>query len=161
MISFSVDQVRCSFGFRDGLSQPLLKGINSDEALKADPYMQTDLNVIIVSSKPPGVQDGVEAFPKRRPHWMVNGSFLAFRKLEQDVPRWIELVNRFEEVGCKSPAHLGAKLMGRWPSGKAPKPPKPRRPFLGDSQLTRHFCNRSPRCQIPRRRHPSWYPFQQ
>ncbi|KAL8709808.1 MAG: hypothetical protein Q9225_007397 [Loekoesia sp. 1 TL-2023] len=48
---------------------------------------------------------------------MVNGSFLAFRKLEQDVPRWIDLVNKFKDASCKSPAHLGAKLMGRWPSG--------------------------------------------
>lgn len=113
--------------------------------------MQTDKNVIIVSSKPPGVQDGIEADPSRRPPWMVNGSFLALRKLEQDVPRWIDLVNRFKEVDCKSPAHLGAKLMGRWPNGKDPKPLKHRRSFLGDNQLTHQLCNRSPRRHIPRR----------
>ena len=107
--------------------------------------MQTDLNVIIISSKPPELQDGIEADPTRRPLWMVNGSFLAFRKLEQDVPRWIDLVNKFKNAGCKSPAHLGAKLMGRWPSGKDPKPPKYRRSFLADNQLIHYFCNRSPR----------------
>ena len=86
--------------------------------------MNTDLNVIIVSSKPPGLQDGIEADPSRRPPWMVNGSFLAFRKLEQDVPAWMALVNKYQDAGCKSPDHLGAKLMGRWPSGKDPKPSK-------------------------------------
>lgn len=111
--------------------------------------MQTDLNVIIVSANPPELQDGIEADPTRRPHWMVNGSFLAVRKLEQDVPGWMNLVDKFEVAGCKSPAHLGAKLMGRWPSGKDPKPHKNRRSFLDDNQLTRHFCNRSPRRQIP------------
>lgn len=105
------------FGYRDGLSQPLLKGINSDEALAADPYMKTDQNVITISANPPELQDGIDVDQTRRPKWMINGSFLALRKLEQDVPRWMELCNRYKEAGCKSPAHLGAKLMGRWPSG--------------------------------------------
>ncbi|KAL9614441.1 MAG: hypothetical protein Q9167_001044 [Letrouitia subvulpina] len=105
------------FGFRDGLSQPLLKGINSPEALKADPYMQTNQNIITVTSNPPGTQDGIEAYPKDRPPWMVNGSFLAFRKLEQDVQKWIDLVNKFADAGCKNADHCGAKLMGRWKSG--------------------------------------------
>ena len=74
--------------------------------------MQTDLNVIIVSSKPPELQDGIEADPTRRPLWMVNGSFLALRKLEQNVPRWIDLVNKFEDAGCKSPRSLGRKTHG-------------------------------------------------
>lgn len=121
LIPCNADKVLFSFGFRDGLSQPLLKGINSPEALKADPYMQTNQNIITVTSKPPGTQDGIESDPKRRPPWMVNGSFLAFRKLEQDVQRWIDLVNRFADAGCKNPDHCGAKLMGRWRSGKYPE----------------------------------------
>ena len=112
-----------SFGFRDGLSQPLLKGINSPEKLKKDPYMQTDQNIITITSNPPGTQDGIEAYPKDRPAWMVNGSFLAFRKLEQDVQKWIDLVNKFADAGCKNADHCGAKLMGRWKSGEYRTPP--------------------------------------
>ncbi|KAL6717683.1 hypothetical protein ACLMJK_005598 [Lecanora helva] len=105
------------FGFRDGLSQPLLEGINTPEALKADEYMKTNPNIILVTSKPPGTQDGIEADPRRRPAWMVNGSFLAFRKLEQDLPRWINLINKYKDAGCTSSDQLGAKLMGRWMNG--------------------------------------------
>ena len=111
--------------------------------------MQTDQNVITVSSAPPELQDGVEADPTRRPLWMVNGSFLAFRKLEQDVPGWIDLVNKFKDAGCKSPDHLGAKLMGRWPSGEDPKPPNHRRSFLGDNQLTHHSATGAPLAKFP------------
>lgn len=84
--------------------------------------MVTDQNIIMVTSKPPGTQDGIEADPKKRPSWMVGGSFMAFRKLEQDVQRWIDLVNKFAEGGCKDAEHCGAKLMGRWRSGEDPKP---------------------------------------
>ena len=124
--------VHFSFGFRDGLSQPLLKGINSPETLKADPYMQTNQNIITITSNPPGTQDGIEAYPKERPSWMVNGSFLAFRKLEQDVQKWIDLVNKFADAGCKNADHCGAKLMGRWKSGEYQTFSRHHRCFSGD-----------------------------
>ncbi|KAL8788622.1 MAG: hypothetical protein Q9195_007217 [Heterodermia aff. obscurata] len=105
------------FGFRDGISQPLLRGINSDHAFEHDKYMKTDQKIIIISGNPPGTQDGIKADPKRRPPWMIDGSFLAFRKLEQNVQGWIDLVNKFESAGCGSAEQCGAKLMGRWKSG--------------------------------------------
>ena len=79
--------------------------------------MATDPKIIIVSEKPPGTQDGIKADPKRRPNWMWDGSFLAFRKLEQNVQGWIDLVKKYEAAGCGSPDQCGAKLMGRWKSG--------------------------------------------
>ena len=79
--------------------------------------MQTNQNIITVTSKPPGTQDGIEADPKGRPAWMINGSFLAFRKLEQDVQGWNDLVKRFADANCKDEEHCGAKLMGRWRNG--------------------------------------------
>ena len=84
--------------------------------------MQTDQNIIIVSETPPGTQDGIKAEAKRRPNWMVGGTFLAFRKLEQDVQAWKALVDKYESAGCNSADHCGAKLMGRWPSGKSSTP---------------------------------------
>ncbi len=98
-----------------------MEGINSPEALEADPYMQTNQNIITVTSKPPGTQDGIEGDAKRRPPWMVNGSFLDFSKIEQNVQKWIDLGNKFADAGCDNPDHCGAKLMGRWKSGKYPK----------------------------------------
>ncbi|KAK4696204.1 hypothetical protein P7C71_g1673, partial [Lecanoromycetidae sp. Uapishka_2] len=126
------------FGFRDGISQPLLKGINSDKALEDDKYMETDQNIITVSKNPPGTQDGIKADPKRRPDWMVDGSFLAFRKLEQDVQGWINLVNKFELAGCGSADHCGAKLMGRWKSG-APITKYPDQDDSGNARPTNIF----------------------
>jgi Dyp-type peroxidase family len=48
---------------------------------------------------------------------MNDGSFMVFRKLEQDVARWNEfLFERSKALGIK-PGLLGARLMGRWKSG--------------------------------------------
>ena len=94
-----------------------MKGINSDAALEKDKYMVTDQKIITVSKNPPGTQDGIKADPKRRPEWMIDGSFLAFRKLEQDVQGWNDLVDKYASAGCKDADHCAAKLMGRWKSG--------------------------------------------
>ena len=80
--------------------------------------MITAQNIITVTDDPPGTQDGIDADPTRRPKWMLNGSFLAFRKLEQNVPEWRALVGKFADAGCGSAEQCGAKLMGRWPSGE-------------------------------------------
>ena len=82
--------------------------------------METDQNIITVSKNPPGTQDGVQGNARLRPEWMVDGSFLAFRKLEQNVQEWLNLVNKHANVNCDTPEHCGAKLMGRWPSGECP-----------------------------------------
>ncbi|KAI9656915.1 MAG: hypothetical protein M1831_004463 [Alyxoria varia] len=126
------------FGFRDGISQPLLQGINSDAALERDDYMRTAQKIITVSKKPPGTQDGIKADPKKRPEWMIDGTFLAFRKLEQDVKGWNSLVNKFASAGCGSPDHCGAKLMGRWKSG-APITLFPHQDAPGKSKPINHF----------------------
>ena len=80
--------------------------------------MWTDQNIITIGENPPGTQDGIKADPSKRPSWMVGGSFLAFRKLEQNVQAWNDLVAKFESAGCGSAEHCGAKLMGRWKNGK-------------------------------------------
>ena len=49
---------------------------------------------------------------------MVDDSFLVFRKLEQDVKGFINLTQNFASVGCDNADQFGAKLMGRWKSGK-------------------------------------------
>jgi Dyp-type peroxidase family len=48
---------------------------------------------------------------------MNDGSFMVFRKLEQDVAGWNEfLFERSKALGIK-PGLLGARLLGRWKSG--------------------------------------------
>lgn len=111
-----------SFGFEDGISQPLLKDVDLDEAWNKDVRMQTKQGIITVTN-PNGQQ---------RPPWMSDGSFLVFRKLDQNVGAFRDLIKQpfttplptgftaASQMGCKSEAQLGAKLMGRWPSGRLP-----------------------------------------
>ena len=95
-----------SFGFNDGISEPVVKGINDTGALEQDAI---DKNVFLV-----GKGDS------NRSDWMVNGSFMVFRKLEQHVPEWNAAVKAQADKRNISPALFGAKLVGRWPSGMRP-----------------------------------------
>lgn len=105
-----------SFGFEDGISQPLLDEIDekspteiASKNIAPNINMRTAQNVITV----------VDPKAKNRPLWMQDGSFLVFRKLEQDVGAFRELIQKGFQNPSLSSAQLGAKLMGRWPSGKS------------------------------------------
>jgi hypothetical protein len=104
-----------SFGFEDGISQPLMNGIDEPEPgsnANTAVNMYTDPRLLIVT----GDTKRESSIP--RPPWMENGSFLVFRKLEQNVKAFEDLTEQWEEKGCESKEHMGAKLMGRWKSGK-------------------------------------------
>ena len=120
-----------SFGFNDGISHPQIVGINGpkdrlgftldDVKQPSDASNSVDPGVIIVGRNGDREQaentlSGISVQPK--PQWMKDGSFLVFRKLEQHVGEWRNFVEKnFLEADCSSGVHLGAKLMGRWPSG--------------------------------------------
>ena len=96
-----------------------MRGIDKAADFNADPFMQTPQNIITVTTNPPRPQPTVQNIDlTKRPRWMVEGSFLVFRKLEQDVQGFINLANKFASAGCANPEHCGAKLMGRWKSGR-------------------------------------------
>ncbi|KAK3373686.1 hypothetical protein B0T24DRAFT_703535 [Lasiosphaeria ovina] len=105
------------FGFEDGISQPLMNGIDDtppspDSEAHALYNMDTEQSILIVTGT-----TRHENSSARRPDWMHDGSFLVFRKLEQDVKAFRQLTASFATYQCESAAHMGAKLMGRWPSG--------------------------------------------
>jgi Dyp-type peroxidase family len=180
------------FGFLDGVSQPGLRGLLSDDKTDVLTLRQTqdarDLAVTLAGpiktaqGKPgqdvlyPGefvfgypLQtrdpdpkfDGPNATPgpdslfarpnpdpgepgpaggKVGPDWAKNGSFLVFRRLRQDVGKFhrflrdtaenLEIQNADSASGARL---VGAKLVGRWPSG-APveRIPNDEDPILGD-----------------------------
>ncbi|KAM0688981.1 hypothetical protein Q7P36_011057 [Cladosporium allicinum] len=92
------------FGFNDGISQPAIDGV--DKAPKGQDTI--DQGVILCNR---GSNAG------QHPDWMTDGSFMCFRKLEQNVPAWNKfLVDASNTLGTWS-GQLGARLIGRWPSG--------------------------------------------
>ena len=112
------EMILSSFGFRDGVSQPLLKGIDTPADFSKTKSMQTDRNKIMVTIPPADPTGGTEANPFKRPPWMVDGSFLVFRKFEQDVQGFQTLTAKFGSAACTTADQCGAKLMGRWMSGR-------------------------------------------
>jgi Dyp-type peroxidase family len=51
------------------------------------------------------------------PIWAKNGSFLVFRRLRQDVEAFHSFLNQQAKVLGHDPTFIGAKIVGRWPSG--------------------------------------------
>ncbi|EON68703.1 hypothetical protein W97_07961 [Coniosporium apollinis CBS 100218] len=97
------------FGFEDGISQPAVKDIDDNGADPEVPDNVIDRHVILVGYDTRNIH-------AQQP-WMKNGSFLCFRKLEQHVDKWNQAVVSIAEKANESPERVGAKLMGRWPSG--------------------------------------------
>jgi hypothetical protein len=105
-----------SFGFEDGISQPRMIGIDDPEPGSngnAAVNMNTDPKLLIVTKDTWSEEGSIT-----RPDWMYNGSFLVFRKLEQNVQAFEKLTSQWKEKNCENKEHMGAKLMGRWQSGK-------------------------------------------
>jgi Dyp-type peroxidase family len=109
------------FGFADGLSQPHLPGLHAAPRPGEDPVAAGEILL--------GYPNAYGRMPIT-PIWDEfdlgrNGSYLVFRKLQQDVPAlwgWIADHARQLSDGNASEAArltelLGAKLVGRWRSG--------------------------------------------
>ncbi len=123
------------FGFRDGLSQPLIEGLSKSESIQApetipagefilgypnwynqypdSPELSEDLDpagILTEKTAKPGIKDLGR-----------NGSYLVLRQLRQDVAGfWDYMKNGSSEAGTdqqQSAIALASKMVGRWPSG--------------------------------------------
>lgn len=89
------------FGFRDGVSQPLIKGIDDAGSKGNDEFFEPS--------------DFVLAGPDYG--WANEGSFLVYRRLRQDVNGFWNFVRKTSKAINLSPELLASKFVGRWDSG--------------------------------------------
>ena len=153
------------FGFKDGISQPAVRGRISDapDDFLTPRYVDPTDPRSELFSEPgsalvhPGQfvfgyqrQDhnsdrGVPFDPIVGPAWAKNGSYLVFRRLRQDVAAFRDAMSKQAEQLAKNPGFTGttasllaAKLVGRWPSGA----PISRSPQADDDALGKNdFAN--------------------
>jgi len=123
------------FGFLDGVSQPGLRGRISDNPTDVLTFRQNPTNrdqgkpgqdllwpgefVFGYPGQDPTSADIVDKGPiaQAGPAWAVDGSFLVFRRLRQDVGAFRAFVRQAADQLGRDPAFVGAKLVGRWASG--------------------------------------------
>lgn len=147
------------FGFKDGVSQPGVRGTTADGEPISPRYIDPRNPHSRLFGKPgqPLVWPGqiVAGWPRQHPGdplvagpatgaspaWARNGSYLVCRLLDQDVPAfWDFAAEAAAEFGT-TPVHFASMLVGRWPSG-APVSRAPREDDLelaGDEFAHNHF----------------------
>ena len=125
------------FGFRDGISQPGIRGILPDGTLLTPSQNPRDRD----QGKPgqdllwpgeflfgyPGQDpnrkvdqagsDPLKSAKRGAPAWARDGSFLVFRRLRQDVGMFHQFVKDVSIQFQVPPDKVGALMVGRWPSG--------------------------------------------
>jgi Dyp-type peroxidase family len=120
-----LDGNREHFGFRDGFSQPALPGIAEDRRsrrgegvqrrrlrLAGEEWRSVRLGEFVLGHED---EDGV--VPGGRHPLLVNGTFMVWRKLEQDVDAFNAWVREHAGEGQYAEEILRAKILGRWSNG--------------------------------------------
>jgi hypothetical protein len=121
------------FGFKDGISQPGIRGITTSSKAGEPPIAAGEFLIGYpdeagdISGRPPAappqppVQPGYDPNPTPPlaplPDWAHNGSFLVYRRLRQDVGAFRAFLDQTAATVGLSSEQLAAKLVGRWPSG--------------------------------------------
>jgi Dyp-type peroxidase family len=152
------------FGFRDGISQPGIRGLVSSLPLDfltprlidpQDPMAATYARPgqpliwpgqFVLGSKYPlqNMYDPLlpQANTSPQPAWAENGSYIVLRRLKQDVSAfWRFMAQEAKALGAKYPLlggltaqRLATLIVGRWPSGA----PLMREPLLDNPNLADH-----------------------
>jgi Dyp-type peroxidase family len=130
------------FGFRDGISQPHVEGFDPDgpehNRIAAGEFVLGYENGYGQSVERPLVspeRDPLGLLPQAPDQTAkrdlgMNGSYMVFRQLSQDVAGfWQFVTEKSERPEAAAQVRLAAKMVGRWPDGtplvKAPDAPLP------------------------------------
>jgi len=113
------------FGYRDGISQPGIRGLtsrsnptkNPDQGLPGQNLIWPGEFVFGYPGQDPS--DAVKPGPARHmaAPWLRNGSYMVFRRLEQKVPEFRKFVAEQAATLGMEPDLLGARMFGRWKGG--------------------------------------------
>ncbi len=105
------------FGFRDGISQPVIRGLGRQSS--EDNYVNAGEFILGYDNeyqkKPHSPRMQADQFDFGR-----NGSYMVFRQLEQHVSLFWNTVCAYFgglEVGKERGVELASKMVGRWPNG--------------------------------------------
>jgi Dyp-type peroxidase family len=108
------------FGFKDGVSQPAVRGFHPENPVKPGERLGHPGTEIIAAGEFILGHEG-EFGTQPVPDWMQDGSFQVFRRLNQDVPGfWAQVLRQRDTLppdDTLSADALAAKLVGRWRSG--------------------------------------------
>ncbi len=113
------------FGFRDGFSQPALPGVSKDRRsrrgegvrqrglpLAGETWREVRLGEFVLGHED---EDGI--VPGAGQPMLRNGTFMVWRKLEQDVDAFTEWVRARAGDDPRVQDALRAQVLGRWPNG--------------------------------------------
>lgn len=103
------------FGFRDGISQPVIAGSRDGEGIVPEADLIKPGEFILGYENEANVMEAIPdiANIKDNQSWGKNGTYLVLRQLEQDVEAFKK---SFEKYG-KDAELMKAKVVGRWPGG--------------------------------------------
>jgi Dyp-type peroxidase family len=115
------------FGFRDGISQPRLRGYHDSDGpnnlVSPGEFLLGYENEYDEWPQSPSVAAAVDALPRHpeqpgRGNLGANGSYMVLRQLEQDVHAfWSFAKGQSGAASSDDAILLAAKMVGRWPSG--------------------------------------------
>jgi Dyp-type peroxidase family len=105
---------RDHFGFRDGIAVPGIAAVEGD-AVSILPQTATSVHAM----------DRLLLRGDEVPSWALDGSFLVYRRLNQDTEKLNELVQSLEEQLQVSRTEALAMLVGRRPDGSSLEQPAP------------------------------------
>ena len=148
------------FGFRDGISQPIIAGLGhtgpAEHIVQPGEFVLGYPNEYgLLTDRPllPAGADPGAALPvdagTGRPDLGRNGTYLVVRQMQQDVPGFWRFVR--ETAGDGDPTALASKMVGRWPSGAplvdAPDADDPHRATANGFGYARHDAD-GMRCPV-------------
>ncbi|MGH2895612.1 MAG: Dyp-type peroxidase, partial [Solirubrobacteraceae bacterium] len=113
------------FGFNDGFSQPALPGVAEDRRSRRGEGVQrwrlrlggVQWRDVKLGEFVLGHEDEDGVVPGGREPLLVNGTFMVWRKLQQDVDAFNGWIQAHAGDGAHAAETLKAKILGRWPNG--------------------------------------------